>query len=203
MTDLFGNKTAEIIPARRLKGKVDAVLAAPGHHFVTVAADSVAMSMDGISGDHHAGATRKSGGREPWYPRGTVIRNERQVSLVAEDELAAIARIMGLDTVRPEWLGANVVVSGIADFSMLPPRTLMFFEGGVTLKVDGQNAPCKIAGRAVADELRLSKRDETALAFVKAAKRLRGLVAFVEKPGRITAGAALEARVPEHWVYRG
>jgi hypothetical protein len=203
MPDLLGDKTTEILTARRLKGKVDAVLSAPGHHFATVATDTADMTLDGISGDHHAGATRKAGGREPWYPRGTVIRNERQVSLVSADELAAIARAMGVATIKPEWLGANIVVSGIADFSMLPPRSLLFFEGGATLKVDGQNAPCKIAGRAVADGLGIAERDETALGFVKAAKRLRGLVAFVEKPGKITAGAALEARVPEHWVYRG
>jgi hypothetical protein len=78
----------------------------------------------------------------------------------------------------------------------------LFFDGGVTLKVDGQNAPCKIAGRAVAEGLARADRDETALAFVKSAKRLRGLVAWVEKSGKIQTGAVLEARVPEQWLYR-
>ena len=201
MTDLFGHQHPEIMTSRRLKGRVDVVLIAPETDFVTVACNALDLTFDGIVGDHHAGATRKAGGREPWYPRGTAIRNERQVSLVSADDLTAIARDMGVDTVRPEWLGANLVISGIADFSMLPPRTLLFFDGGVTLKVDGQNAPCKIAGRAVAEGLGHADRDETALAFVKAAKRLRGLVAWVEKPGRIEAGAAFEARVPEQGLY--
>ena len=202
MTDLFGHLQPEILASRRLQGRVDAVLIARETHFVTVAENALDLTFEGITGDHHTGATRKAGGREPWYPRGTAIRNERQVSLVAADELSAIAREMGVDSVKPEWLGANLVISGIADFSMLPPRTLLFFDGGVTLKVDGQNAPCKIAGRAVAEGLGHADRDETALAFVKAAKRLRGLVAWVEKPGRIEAGEALEARVPEQWLYR-
>ncbi len=202
MADLFGDQQMEIMPSRRLKATVNSVLVAPADHFVTVARDALDLTFDGIVDDYHAGATRKAGGREPWYPRGTVIRNERQVSLVAADELAAIARQMGVSQIKPEWLGANMVISGIANLSMLPPRTLLFFEGGVTLKVDGQNAPCKYAGRAVADGLGLGNLDEIALAFVKAAKRLRGLVAWVEKPGKITAGAALEARVPEQWFYR-
>ncbi len=202
MPDLLGDKTTEILPARRLRGKVDALLIAPLDNFVTAAADSLDIIFDGIAGDHHAGATRKAGGREPWYPRRTLIRNERHVSILAVEELDAIARNMGVNAIRPEWLGANIVISGIPNLSMLPPRTLLFFDGGVTLKIDGQNAPCKLAGRAVAEGLGSSDPDEAALAFVKAARRLRGLVAWVEKPGQIAKGAAVEARVPEQWLYR-
>lgn len=203
MPDLLGDKTTEILPARRLRGKVDALLIAPLDHFVTAAADSLDITFDGIAGDHHAGATRKAGGREPWYPRRTLIRNERQVSILSVEELDAIARNMGVTAIKPEWLGANIVISGIPNLSMLPPRTLLFFDGGVTLKIDGQNAPCKLAGRAVAEGLGSSDPDEAALAFVKAAKRLRGLVAWVEKPGKIATGAPFEARVPEQWLYGG
>lgn len=41
-----------------------------------------------------------------------------------------------------------------------------------------------------------------ALLFPKAAKRLRGLVAWVEKPGTIKAGEEMSVRVPEQWIYR-
>ncbi len=192
----------EVLTSRRLRGKIDMALVARGNHFVTVATDTLDITFDGIVGDHHAGATRKSGGREPWYPRGTVIRNERQLSLVSVEELGTIAQSMGVDHVKPEWLGANLVISGVPDLTMLPPRTLLIFGGGVTLKIDGQNAPCKLAGRAVARGLGRADVDDTALAFVKAAKRLRGLVAWVEKPGTITTGEAIEARVPEQWLYQ-
>jgi hypothetical protein len=200
MADLFGHQ--EIQPARRLVGKVEQLLLAAGSDFLTAPVQSLTLDFAGIAGDHHAGLTRKAGGREPWYPRGTEMRNERQVSLVSVADLGAIAAAMGLAEVRPEWLGANIVVSGLPDFSLTPPRTLLFFEGGVTLKVDGQNAPCRSAGKAVAAGAGLDNADEVAMQFVKAAKRLRGLVAWIEKPGTIAAGAHFEARLPEQWLYR-
>lgn len=190
-----------IIPARKLEGQVDAVLAARGKDFVTAIGANLNLTFEGIDADFHAGQTRKAGGREPWYPRGTEMRNERQVSLVAFDELAAAAAEMGLSEIKPEWIGANIVIGGIANLSMLPPRTLLFFEGGVTLKIDGQNAPCRLAGRSIATLSNATDIESVALSFKDAAKRRRGLVAWVEKPGIIMAGAKVTARLPEQWIY--
>ena len=83
--------------------------------------------------------------------RGTEIRNERQLSIVASDELAVVANRMGLAELKPEWIGANLVLEGLPNLSMLPAGTLLFFKGGVTLKVDGQNKPCRYAGRSIAE----------------------------------------------------
>jgi hypothetical protein len=41
-----------------------------------------------------------------------------------------------------------------------------------------------------------------ALLFPKVAKRLRGLVGWVEKPGMVADGEAVSVRVPEQWIYR-
>jgi hypothetical protein len=41
---------------------------------------------------------------------------------------------MGIDRIEPGWIGANLVIEGIPLLSMLPPRTQLFFEGGVTLQ---------------------------------------------------------------------
>ncbi len=114
--------------------------------------------MEGIAGDVHAGTTRKSGGREPWYPRGTLMRNERQVSILSAEELALIAENMGLPKVEGGWIGANLVLEGIPDLSFLPPRTLLFFEGGATLRIDGYNAPCRIAGGSIARHVGASRK---------------------------------------------
>lgn len=192
---------AAIHAARKLEGRVDALFAAKGRDFITSPVSSLTMTFDGIEGDYHAGATRKAGGREPWYPRGTVMRNERQISLVAFDELQAAAHDMGIASIKPEWIGANIVVGAIAAFSMLPPRTLLFFEGGVTLKIDGQNAPCRLSGKAIATNAGAADVEGVALAFKDAAKRRRGLVGWVEKPGTIEAGEKVTARLPEQWVY--
>jgi MOSC domain-containing protein YiiM len=165
--------------------------------------ETLMLGFDGIEGDFHGGPTRRSGGREPWYPRGTEIRNERQLSIVAADELAIVAERMGIAELRPEWIGANLVLEGIPNLSMLPSASLLFFKGGVTLKVDAQNHPCRYSGRSIAENVGSADVDGVALAFVKAAKRLRGLVAWVEKPGTISAGEEISVRVPEQWIYRG
>lgn len=192
----------EILPGRRLTASVAGAYAAFGGSFETKAVDALTLGFEGIDGDYHAGYTRKSGGREPWYKRGTVMRNERQLSIVAPDEMAAVAARMGLPEVRPEWVGANLLIDGITRLSMLPAGTLLFFKGGVTLKIDGQNAPCRDAGRAIAEGSGMADIDAGSLLFPKTAKRLRGLVAWVEKPGTIAAGEEISVRVPEQWVYR-
>jgi len=203
MLDLFpeAEKPIEIIPARKLVARAAALYVAPSDHFETRAVDALRLGFDGISGDFHAGATRRSGGREPWYPRGTEMRNERQLSVVAADELAIVAERMGLAEIKPEWIGANLLIEGVPHLSMLPAGTLLFFRGGVTVKVDAQNGPCRIAGRSIAEHAGMADVEAGALLFPKAAKRLRGVVAWVEKPGTITAGEEISVRVPEQWIY--
>jgi MOSC domain-containing protein YiiM len=196
-------RETEIVPAHKLAAKVAGIYVAPFDHFQTRATEALELGFDGIAGDFHAGQTRKSGGREPWYPRGTEMRNERQLSLVAPDELAVVASRMGIAEVKPEWIGANLLIQGVPQFSMLPSGTLMFFKGGVTLKVDAQNGPCRFAGRAIAENAEMPDHEAGALLFPKVAKRLRGLVAWVEKPGVIRAGEDISIRVPEQWIYRG
>lgn len=192
----------QILPGRKLSAIVSGTYAATGRHFETEAVESLALGFDGIEGDVHAGYTRRSGGREPWYPRDTEMRNERQLSIVAPDEMAVVAQRMGIGEVKPEWIGANLLISGIPRLSMLPAGTLLFFRGGATLKVDAQNGPCRIAGRSIAEHVGMADLDTGALLFPKAAKRLRGLVAWVEKPGRIARGEEISVRIPEQWIYR-
>jgi len=192
----------DILPARKLLASIDAVLTATGEDFVTAAVEALDLGFDGIAGDYHAGTTRLSGGREPWYPRGTEMRNERQLSIVAADELAQIAAGMGISRIEPGWIGANLVLGGVPRLSMLPAGTMLFFAGGVTLKVDGQNAPCRLAGRSVAKNAGIEDVEAGALLFPRHGRRLRGLVAWVEKPGRIVRGEQVSVRIPEQWLYR-
>jgi hypothetical protein len=193
----------KVVPALRRAGRVATVLSGAtsdgAFGFRTHTVDGLDLTFEGIAGDRHGGFTRRSGGREPWYPRGTSMRNERQVSILGVEDLAAIATDLKIDRLEPGWIGGNLVLEGLPDLSMIPPRTRLFFAGGVTLAVDGQNAPCRFSGRSIAVEHR--GRDDLDLAFVRAAKRRRGLVAWVEIPGRIVAGEAVEARIPEQWIY--
>ncbi|MBM2712539.1 molybdenum cofactor sulfurase [Mesorhizobium caraganae] len=202
--DLFfeAEKPVEIIPAKKLSARSATLYLAASDHFQTRPVEALQLGFDGIDGDYHAGVTRRSGGREPWYPRGTEMRNERQLSIVAADELVIVAGRMGLAEIKPEWIGANLLIEGVPHLSMLPSGTLLFFTGGVTIKVDAQNGPCRLAGRSIAENAGMADVEAGALAFPKAANRLRGLVAWVEKPGCITTGEEISVRVPEQWIYR-
>ncbi|MEM7462074.1 MAG: MOSC domain-containing protein [Pseudomonadota bacterium] len=208
----------EIVRARKLSATVAHVLMAQGKNFVSEPVAELPLSYDGIRGDFHAGLVRSSGGREPWYPRGTEMRNERQVSILSVEELALIADDMGLKEVKPGWIGTNLVLEGIPDMSFLPPRTLLMFDGGVTLRVDGYNAPCRIAGGEIARHVGASKSGgplgelttggevdwtstDMALAFKDAAHMRRGLVAWVEREGVIKPGEKLMVRIWEQWIY--
>lgn len=193
----------EVLPGRRLKGQVAGIFAALGKDFVSTAVDSLRLGFEGIENDVHAGHVRRSSSREPWYPRGTELRNERQLSILAVDELDSVARGMGIDEIRPQWIGANLVLDGVPLLSMLPSGTLLFFAGGATVKVDAQNKPCRIAGKSIAEHAGMADIDAAAALYPKVAKRLRGLVGWVEKPGTIVAGEAVTVRVPEQWIYRG
>lgn len=202
MQDPFSNnhEDFDIFAAQKVRGKIAGLFKAEGGDFLSRAVDQLPLTFDGIPGDFHAGQTRKSGGREPWYPRGTEMRNERQLSLLATDELRTIARRLDVPEVKPEWIGGNIVVDGIESFTMLPPRTLLFFEGGVTIKIDGDNGPCRISGKSVADQY--NGRQDVALNFARVAQNLRGLVGWIEKPGAISVGEEFEARIPPQWIYK-
>lgn len=196
------DRDVEIVPGRKIAARVAGVFVAPFDHFVTRPVDRLELSFEGIAGDFHGGYTRRSGGREPWYPRGTEMRNERQLSIVAPDELAIVAQRMAIPELKPEWIGANLTIEGVPHFSMLPAGTMMFFKGGVTLKVDAQNGPCRIAGRSIAEHAKMPDHEAASLLFPKVAKRLRGVVAWVEKPGVIAAGEEVSLKLPEQWIYR-
>ena len=190
----------DIHPQQKLEGRVGGLFAAEGEDFVTRAVERLPLTFQGIPGDFHAGQTRRSGSREPWYPRGTEIRNERQVSILCEIELAEVAEALGVPQVKPEWIGANLTLEGVPHLSRLPPRTLLFFEGGTTLKIDGDNNPCRLSGRSIASHH--EDRDDVELEFVRAARGRRGLVAWVEKPGTLEPGEGFRAVVPPQWVWK-
>ncbi len=191
----------EFVPAKKRQGKVTGLFVAAGAGFVTEAVDVLTLTYEGIPGDRHQGLTRPSNSREPWYKKGTEMRNEQQVSILADDELAAVASDLGIDELKPEWIGGNMVLDGIAHLSLLPPRTLLMFEGGVTIRVDGGRGPCRYAGRSIADQF--EGRDDLEFAFPKLAKHRRGLVGWVEVPGVIKPGEGVTARIWEQCIYPG
>jgi hypothetical protein len=198
MHDLLG--APQVVPRKTLRGQVGGVYAASsGRDLTSAAVASLPVDLGGVPGDRHYGFTRKSGSREPWYPRGTEMRSGRQVSIVSTEELAQVAERMGLPRLPPEWIGANIMVSGVPALSYLPPGTRLHFAGDASLVVEGINAPCRDAGRAIVRNS--GGAQELELMFPKVALGLRGVIASVERAGTIRPGTDIQVRIPEQRIY--
>lgn len=184
-----------------LNGKVAAVLVCHSREegaFVTTRQPQVTVTFDGFEGDRHSGQTLISGSRTPHYPRGTQIKNDRQVTVVSIEEFAQIAAKLGVPELRPEWLGANLLLQGLPRLTQLPPSTRLYFAQGATLVIAQANAPCTTPGKVIRD---FYNRPGLETQFPKAALDLRGVVAYVEKPGTIAEGDEVRAEVPEQVIY--
>jgi len=169
-------------------------LAAASDTLASSPVTDVEVTFEGFTGDRHAGLIRAADGRVQHFPRGTPIRNTRQVSILCPRELAEIAKRMQIDRVEAEWLGANLVISGLPSLTALPPGTRLVFPAEATLVVEGENLPCIHPGRVIAGHY--PDRDGLASRFPRAAMHLRGLVAWVERPGRIRVGDRVTVLVP-------
>jgi len=187
------------IGAQKLTGTLTQLFAARGDDFVSAAVDRVELDYNGIVGDYHHGLTRKSGGREPWYERGTEMRNERHVSILSQEELAQIASDLNIGELDVGRIGANFVTKGIPNLSRVPARTQFFFPSGAVIRIDGYNAPCKISGKSLQNAH--ADRDDIEFGFVKAAKTTRGLVGWVERAGMIRLGDEIKVRVWPQELY--
>jgi len=147
------------------------------------------VQLDGIVGDRHRSYTRTTWAGDK-QRKGTLRRNERQWSAVAEEELAAISAAMDLDgALTAASVGANLCISGVPNFSQLPRGSLLRFPSGAELMVEEYNPPCLAMGKQLASMFGTrSGKALTSTAFSKAAKSCRGLVGVVEAAGRINAG---------------
>jgi hypothetical protein len=183
-----------------LTGQVAAVLIGQDRDsLVTTRRQEVNATFAGFEGDKHAGLTRKSDSRTPFYPRETEIRSDRQVSIVSTEELAQTADELGLPDLCPEWFGANLLLSGIAKLSLLPPGTRLFFAQGAVLIVQAGNNPCPAPGKIIQGHF--PEKHDLPTRFVQAAQQRRGVVACVERPGLIHAGESVTVEVPEQVLY--
>jgi hypothetical protein len=160
---------------------------------VTRAVDALTFDWTGVVGDSHAGLTRRADVRIPHYPRGTTVRNERQVTIVAADQLAEVAATLAVPEIRPEWLGANMVLAGIPSLTLLPPATRLIFASGASLVVDWENQPCTGPGTVIAEHY---GNPTLRARFVKAALEKRGFTAWVECTGFVRLGDSVTVVVP-------
>lgn len=154
--------------------------------------EAMPLGFAGFAGEVHAGLTRPSCSRVmDQHPRGTTIRNVRQLCVVSAEEMAAVAAELGLERFDHAWVGASVVIEGIPDLTHVPPSSRLQAEDGTTLVVDMENLPCHEPAATIAKATGgLGKR------FRAAAKDRRGITAWVEREGTLRLGQALRLHVP-------
>lgn len=85
--------------------------------FVSRRISEAQLEFGGIRGDRHFGMTSKADSRQPMYSKGTEILNRRQITIVSEEELTRIAEEVGVASVLPEWLGANLLLKGFPNLT--------------------------------------------------------------------------------------
>ncbi len=164
-----------------------------GKGIAGAAVKAMELTWYGPVGDRHAGLTRPSCSRvTDQHARGTEIANVRQLSVLAAEDLNAIARQMELTDVDPALLGASLVVEGIPDFTHVPPSSRLQGPDGVTLVVDMENRPCTLPAREIE-----AVRPGYGKSFKPAAQGRRGVTAWVERPGRLALGDTLRLHVPD------
>ena len=189
-----------IITATDLYGTVEALLINddPDTDLTSVHRERVTVTWEGFEGEAHCGLTRPSCSRVRMiHPkRGTEIRNARQITILSAEELAEVAAAMDLQEVKPEWVGANVVLHGIPQFTRVPPSSRLAFEGGVVITIDMENGPCRYPGEIIERH-----HPGKGAAFPKVALGKRGVTAWVEKTGEIALGERCRLFVPPQRIY--
>ncbi len=183
----------------QIEGRVRHLLLRPTRDggFEKSPADAIVLTLDGPQGDCHSGPTRTSDSRTTaLYKKGIDIRNVRQLTLLSDEELRDIAQTLGIAEVKAEWLGANIVTSGVPDLTLLPPSTRLQFPSGATIVVDMENLPCSqiaaTVGRHHPDAQRL---------LVKAAIHKRGVTAWVEREGAVKVDDVITLFLPPQRIY--
>lgn len=152
---------------------------------------TIEFSLEGVVGDKHAGFTRKADGRDAGVRNGTIIRNWRQWSAVSVEELRSIAQNLGLAELDASLLAPNIVFSGIDALTAIPKGSAIWFASGAVLTVEGENAPCTLAGKQISKAFPQLLPSE----FPKAARGLRGLVGVVYKSGVVQVGDEAVVRI--------
>lgn len=158
-----------------------------------VSVDALELDWGGPIGDRHHGELMASDVRQARvFPRGTTIRNHRQLSIVDVDELGQIAAALEIPRIDAGTIADNICTAGIPNLTSLPRMTRLAFPSGAVIMLGGPNAPCTIAGAMVA-RLHGSRPE----AFPKAAIGRRGVTGWVEHPGTVRPGDAVTVLLPD------
>lgn len=104
-------------------GKVEWIGIRPAKKAAVEEVSEVEVNREsGLVGDHYSGRSGK-----------------RHVTLIQQEHLEVIAKILGKETIEPSWTRRNIVVSGI---NLLSLKEKQFQVGDVVLEATGNCHPC-------------------------------------------------------------
>ena len=93
-------------------------------------------------------------------------------------------------------LGANLCFSGVPNLSQLPKGTKLLFPSGAALIVEEYNPPCHDMSEQISKTHTTSSGQAPGrLDFLKAAKKLRGLIGVIDVAGLIIEGDEVQIKV--------
>lgn len=182
-------------------GRIEAILVnrTPEVSIATELSGDSMLTFGGLEGDNHYGLTRECCVRfKDQYPEGVEVRNNRQISIVSVEELEIIADRLGVPSIEPEWLGANLLVSGIPSFTLIPPNTRLLLPSGAGIAIDLENKPCQFPAQLI-NEVYPGKGTR----FPSKAGALRGNTGWVEREGAIAVGDTIQVHIPVQPAWPG
>ncbi len=148
--------------------------------------------------DTHSSLSRKLNGHDGEYlatsklKKGTPVFNWRRWTGLSSEEILSIEQAIGYK-IPVGCLLENIRISGIPNFSKLPPTTRLVFPAKVRERVVRQvilaiweeNGPCHTVGKRLA---KIYHNNDLEVNFVREAKDRRGVMGIVLSNGIIHTG---------------
>ncbi|MGB5395698.1 MAG: MOSC domain-containing protein [Gammaproteobacteria bacterium] len=155
------SKISQLLETLPQIGKVEWIGLRPARKQNMDVVETAVLDQYGLAGDRYAGNSGK-----------------RAVTLIQAEHLPAIAALLHLESVAPEFLRRNIVVSGI---NLLALKDKQFAIGDAVLEMTGLCHPC-------------SRMEETfGAGGYNAVRGHGGITARVTKPGKIKTGDTVRA----------
>jgi hypothetical protein len=162
------------------------------------------FDLNGPEGDLHSGFVRSLNNHDGDYRKtsdllkGDVVFNWRSWTGLSLEEIAKIQNRLEYD-IPPGCLLENLVISGVPNFSSLPPTTRLVFPPRETFKnqailaIWSENDPCSTVGRRLEEHHKVPGLTSS---FIEAARGLRGVMGWVISPGLIMVGDEVKVYSP-------
>jgi hypothetical protein len=163
---------------------------------------NIQFGLTGPAGDRHCGFSRSLSKHDGPYlrtselQRGAKVLNWRTWTGISTEETGEVEKELGLK-IPQGCLLENLEISGIPNFSQLPPTSRLVFPTGRTqqliLAVWEENGPCQGVGRRLQEHHGI---EGLSARFIAVAQRKRGVMGVVLSAGYAHVGDVIRVYPP-------